>query len=70
MRRLHMKNLGVSLLLGGIILLIGFGIYQMLIDIAIPLFVKIAIILLIIGFLIIIFSLIKERINENKEGKK
>lgn len=61
-----MKNIGVVLLIIGIIILIGYGIYELISDLLMPMVVKISIIALIMGIIIIISALIIEKIKDRR----
>ena len=56
--------LGLILFFTGSFTLIGFGFYQFFKDLEIPMLIKLSIIAIILGIIIIIFSLIRERLNE------
>jgi H+/Cl- antiporter ClcA len=57
--------IGLSIFLGGLAILIGYGFYEFFKDFEIPFLIKIAIAMLITGTIIIIAVLIKERLEEN-----
>lgn len=64
------RNLGITIFILGLALFIGYIIYQILIllfKFTLPLVIEIALILIFSGFIIILISLIVERI---KKGKK
>ena len=64
-----MKNtnaIGVALIIIGILICAGFGLYIMLVYSALALFIKIGIIMAIIGAVIILISVAKERTKEKK----
>jgi len=58
--------LGLIVLFGGTLVLIGFGLYKFFEDTEIPLIVRGGIIAIILGVVIILISLIKERLKEKK----
>jgi len=61
-----LKYLGAVLLLVGIILLLGFGIYEFMSDFSIPIIVKVGIVALVLGILVIIGALIIEKIRDKR----
>lgn len=65
-----MKNLGITIFILGIALFVGYMIYQIitfLFKFTLPLILQISLILIISGFIIILISLIIERIRKGKE---
>jgi hypothetical protein len=58
--------LGVGIFSVGFLTLIGFGLAEFLKDLTIPIAVKWAIIAIFLGIIIILISLIRERIKEKK----
>ncbi|WP_432665709.1 hypothetical protein R9X47_05400 [Wukongibacter baidiensis] len=68
-----MGKIGYILILFGILLLIGYGIYVVSFDSSIPMPIKIAFLAIIIGVVIIIINLIftrrKERMDEDDSSK-
>lgn len=65
----YMKPLnifGLVILFTGIFILLGFGLYKFFIDISISIVVRLGIIAIILGVIIILISLIRERLNEKK----
>lgn len=61
-----MKNIGVILLIIGSVILIGYGIYELISDLMIPTLIKVSIIALILGIIIILSALIFEKIKERR----
>jgi uncharacterized membrane protein len=65
-----MKNLGITIFILGIALFVGYMIYQIitfLFKFTLPLILQISLILIISGFIIILISLIIEKIKKGKE---
>lgn len=65
-----MKNIGITIFVLGIALFVGYIIYQiitLIFKFTIPIILEIAIILIISGFIIMLLSLIIERIKKGKE---
>lgn len=65
-----MKNLGVTIFILGVALFVGYMIYEiitLLFKFTLPLILQIAIILIFSGFIIILISLIFEKIKKGKE---
>ncbi len=58
--------LGLIILFSGALVLIGFGLYKFFEDTGIPLIVRGGIIAIILGVIIILISLVKERLKEKK----
>ena len=58
--------LGAGIFSIGFLTLIGFGLAEFLKDLTIPILAKWAIIAIFLGIIIILISLIRERIKENK----
>ncbi|MFH0906776.1 MAG: hypothetical protein ABIC36_03520 [bacterium] len=58
--------LGLITFFAGIFVLAGFGFYEFFKDSEIPFVVKLGITVLILGIIIILISLIKERLKEKK----
>jgi putative flippase GtrA len=58
--------IGLYIFLGGLAILISYGFYEFFKDFEIPVLIKTAIAMLIIGTTIIIAVLIKERLEEKK----
>ena len=56
--------LGLTILFAGILILISFGLYKFFEDSTIPTVVRLGIIAIILGIIIILTSLIKERLKE------
>ena len=64
-----LKILGVSIFCLCLSVLTGFGIHEFLKDSTVPLVIKWGMIGLILGMIIVIISLIIERIKDNKNNK-
>lgn len=65
-----MKNLGITIFILGIALFVGYIIYQILtilFKFALPIILEIALILIFSGFIIILLSLIIEKLRKGKE---
>lgn len=65
-----MRNLGVTIFIVGIALFVGYIIYQiitLLFKFTLPLILEISLILIFTGFIIILISLIIERMKKGKE---
>ncbi len=65
-----MKNLGITIFILGIVLFVGYILYQIITVIfkfTLPIILEIAIILIFSGFIIILLSLIFEKIKKGKE---
>ena len=65
-----MKNLGITIFILGIALFVGYMIYQIitfLFKFTLPLILQISLILIISGFIIVLISLIIEKIKKGKE---
>ncbi|TFB09103.1 hypothetical protein E3V08_01195 [Candidatus Atribacteria bacterium MT.SAG.1] len=58
--------LGLTLFSFGIIALVGFGLYKFFQDTTIPAIIRYGIVAMILGTIIILTSLIKERLKEKK----
>lgn len=56
--------LGLIIFSGGLLALIGFGLYEFFKDSTVPVVVRWGIIAIILGVIIILISLIKERLKE------
>lgn len=63
-----MKYIGVVLSIAAILVLIAYGLYELISDLLIPMVIKLSIIALIVGIIIILGALIIEKIKE-KRGK-
>jgi hypothetical protein len=61
-----LKNIGAGLLIIGIIILIGYGFYEFMSDLLIPMVVKISIIALVMGIIIILSALIIEKFKDRR----
>lgn len=65
-----MKNLGLGIFIVGIALFVGYVIYSiitLLFKLTLPIVLEIALILIFTGFIILLISLIIERIKKGKE---
>ena len=62
---LNLRNLGIGLMIFGIILLIAFGLYTLLAAEVSPI-IRLSLIAIIIGIVIALFSLLKEK-SDNKD---
>ncbi len=62
-----MKKVGYYLIILGFIILIGYGIYNLIIDYSMPLVIKIPLLLIVLGSIIIIIIQINQRREERKE---
>jgi len=58
--------LGLTLFSLGIVVLVGFGLYKFFQDTTVPAIIRYGIIAVILGVMIILISLIKERLKEKK----
>jgi len=58
--------LGLTLFSLGIMVLVGFGLYKFFQDTTVPVIIRYGIIAVILGVVIILISLIKERLKEKK----
>ena len=58
--------LGLTILFAGVAALVGYGLYEFFRDSSIPVVVRLGIIAIILGIIIILASLIKERSKEEK----
>ena len=56
--------LGLIILFCGLLTIVGYGFYKFFEDTAIPVVVRLGIIAIILGIIIILISLIRERLNE------
>ena len=56
--------LGLTIFFAGVLTLIGFGLYKFFEDSTVPVIVRYGIIAIILGVIIILMSLIRERIKE------
>lgn len=56
--------LGLTIFFAGVLVLIGFGLYKFFEDSTVPVIVRYGIIAVILGIIIILISLIRERIKE------
>lgn len=61
--------LGVGFVVLGIVILLVYGLYVFLMSAEIPYFVRIGAILLVIGVVIVLLSLVREKIHEAKGTK-
>ena len=59
--------LGLTILSAGVLILVGFGLYKFFEDTEIPQPVRWGIIAIILGVIIILISLIKERLKDRKK---
>jgi membrane protein implicated in regulation of membrane protease activity len=64
-----MDKLGFLAILAGILMLIGYWLYIMLIEISLPFFIKIAIILIVVGIVFVLFKQLFDRRKEKEEMK-
>ncbi len=60
-------NTGIFMILGGYLCFVGYGFYTFIVNKKEPVLPKIAIAALIIGFLILVFSIIRERMKTYKK---
>jgi len=58
--------LGLILFSLGVIILVGFGLYKFFQDTTVPVMIRYSIIAMILGTIVILTSLIKERLKEKK----
>jgi len=58
--------LGLTLFSLGIMVLVGFGLYKFFQDTTVPAIIRYGIIAVILGVMIILISLVKERLKEKK----
>ena len=58
--------LGLTLFSLGIMVLVGFGLYKFFRDTTVPAIIRYGIIAVILGVMIILISLVKERLKEKK----
>ena len=58
--------LGLVIFSAGVLILAGFGLYEFFKDIEIPQIVKWGIIIVILGLIILLISLVSERLKEKK----
>jgi len=56
--------LGLTIFFAGLLAIIGFGLYEFFKDLTIPIIVRMGITAIILGVIIILISLIKERLKE------
>ena len=63
------RNAGIIMVIGGYLALVGYALYEFMINKSEDLFPKIAIAALILGFLIMLGSVIRERIKTSKVDK-
>ena len=56
--------LGLTIFFGGLLTIVGYGLFKFFEDTTIPVVVRLGIIAIILGIIIILISLIRERINE------
>lgn len=61
--------LGIGFVILGIVVLLVYGLYVFIMSTGIPYFVRIGAILLVIGIVIVLVSLVRERIHEAKGTK-
>lgn len=61
-----MKYIGVVLSIAAILVLIAYGLYELISDLLIPMVIKLSIIALIVGIIIILGALIIEKIKERR----
>lgn len=62
-----MSKIGVVAIISGILMLIGAWLYVMLIKISLPMFIRIAIILVVLGVLMVIIKQFFDRKHEKEE---
>jgi len=68
-----MKNiqiLGVSLLVLGILIMVGYGLYHFAIAEDIPLLIKTGVIVIFLGIVVVLLSLIRERLRDLKKERE
>jgi hypothetical protein len=58
--------LGLILFSLGVVILVGFGLYKFFQDATVPVIIRYSIVAMILGTIIILTSLIKERLKEKK----
>lgn len=67
------KKLGLTLLVIAVIILLGYGLFNLFSvimgDPGLPLIIKIGLLALIIGLIITFLAILKERIEDYKQGK-
>jgi len=58
--------IGLTIFFAGLLAIAGYGLFKFFEDTTIPVVVRLGIIAIILGIIIILISLIKERLNEKK----
>jgi len=61
--------LGVALLILGIIILSGYGLYLFATAEGVPLVITVAIVVIVLGFIILLLSLVRERLTDIKRER-
>lgn len=64
-----MKNIGIGLILAGLIIMIGYAVFSLLSAADVPVTLRIAFVVLAAGFVLLLGALIRERIKDSKEEK-
>lgn len=62
-----MGKVGVVAIISGILMLIGYWLYMMLIEISLPLYIRVAIILVVLGIATVIIKQLFDRKGEKEE---
>jgi hypothetical protein len=63
-----LRNIGLALFLGGLLILLGYGGVEILIAAETPFVLKLGFLAILIGILVLIITLIKEQTTEDEEG--
>lgn len=62
-----MTKLGYLSIITGLLIFIGYGMYQLMIDLSMPFILKVALIMIVLGVVVIIGKQIVDRRNEKSE---
>jgi len=64
-----MAKIGYISILTGILIFVGYAMYQMMIEISMPLILKFAVILIVLGIIVVVIKQFVEKKNEKKESE-
>jgi multisubunit Na+/H+ antiporter MnhB subunit len=66
----NVQLLGVSLLVLGILIMVGYGLYHFAIAEDAPLIIKTGVIVIFLGIIVVLLSLIRERLRDLKKERE
>lgn len=64
-----MAKLGYSSILTGVLIFISYAMYQMMVEISMPLILKLALILIVLGTIVVLIKQFVDKKNEKKESE-